>query len=161
MSMTFDVHGFGRDGVSGLNADLSLFGNLTFEEMAKKVLNECREDMESGTKAALQASVQHEGNSEMVNSVKCYEALMTRDGTGARMVCQPTGKSSSGNRYKTVSRGKSIEKPVRNNDKAFWLEYGVAGRQPARPWKDRAINSIEAKVVPKIEQAIAKELGAE
>lgn len=158
MSMTYDVSGFGGGRMIG---DLSLFGNLTFEQMAKKALEEIRPDMEEGTKAALRSSIQHPGDSELVNSVKCFEPTMTRDGTGARMVCQPTGKSSSGNRYKTVSRGKSIEKPVRNNDKAFWLEYGVAGRQPARPWKDRATNSIEAKVVPKIEQAIAKELGAE
>ena len=50
---------------------------------------------------------------------------------------------------------------VYNNDKAFWLEYGVAGRQPARPWQSKALNNAEAKVLPKIQQTIEKELGAE
>lgn len=154
MSMSYNMEGFGS------NMDLHIFGNMTFEDVAKKALNECREDMVSGTREALRSAVQHSGDSELVNSVKCYEPRMTKDGTGARLVCQPTGKSSSGNKYHTTSRGKSIQKPVTNNDKAFWLEYGVAGRQPSRPWKDRATNSIESKVVPKIEQAIAKELGA-
>lgn len=155
MGMTFDMEGFG-----GLSGDISLFGGLRFEDMAKKVLEDVRGDMEEGTKRALRTSIDHPGDSELVNSVKCYEPAMTRNGEGAKLVCQPTGRSTSGNRYHTVSRGKTISKPVTNNDKAFWLEYGVAGRQAAKPWKDRATNSIESKVTPKIEQAIAKELGA-
>ena len=54
MSMTYDMEGF-----NGRSADLSLFGDLTFEEMAKKALNEVREDVESCTRAAVSASVRH------------------------------------------------------------------------------------------------------
>ncbi|MBQ9567632.1 MAG: hypothetical protein IJR31_06110 [Lachnospiraceae bacterium] len=155
MSLTYEI-----EGLSGTSADLSLFGDLTFEEMAKKALNEVRPEVEAGTKAALRTSIQHPGDSELVNSVKTFEPSMTGNGEGARLSCGFTGKSSSGNRYHTVSRGRSTTKPVLNSDKAFWLEYGVAGRQPARPWKDRAISSVESKVTGKIEQAISKELGA-
>ncbi|MBP5383557.1 MAG: hypothetical protein J6Y57_01120 [Lachnospiraceae bacterium] len=157
MSMTYDVSGFGGGRMIG---DLSLFGNLTFEQMAKRALEEVRPDMEEGTKAALRSSIQHPGDSELVNSVKCFEPRMTGNGEGAVIVCQPVGKSKSGNRYHTVNRGKTISKAVMNNDKAFWLEYGNA-HQTAHPWKDRAANSIEAKSTSKIQQAIEKELGAE
>lgn len=158
MSMTFTTDGLGGAGVI---ADLSLFGNITFEELGKKALTECRSTVEEETKSALRSSIQHPGDSELVNSVKSYEPTMTRDGEGVRLSCQPTGKSKSGNRYNTVSRGRPISKAVMNNDKAFWLEYGVAGRQPAHPWKDRAVNNIEPKVSDIIENVVAKELGAE
>lgn len=157
MSMTFETEGFG----GGMGGFAGIFGDLTFEDMAKKALTEVKPDMESGTKAALRNSIQHPGDSELVNSVKCYDPVMTRDGEGAKLICQPTGRSSSGNRYSTKSHGKMRSHAVYNNDKAFWLEYGVAGRQAAHPWKDRATNDIEAKVTPKIEQSIEKQLGAE
>ena len=158
MGFTMETEGFGHFGVG---ADLSIFGDMTFEEIGKKALTEVMPDMESSTKAALRLSVKHSGESELVNSVKCYEPTMTKDNEGLRLVCQPTGKSTSGNRYHTTSRGKPVTKAVTNNDKAFWLEYGVAGRQAAHPWKDRALADAEAKVMPKIERAIEKELGAE
>ena len=157
--MGFDVtyEGFGGFGVS---ADLSLFGGITFEEMGKKALKEVMPDMEEATKSALRSSVKHSGESALVNSVKCFEPSMTRDNEGVKLVCQPTGKDKSGNRYKTKSHGKSGHL-VYNNDKAFWLEYGVAGRQPAHPWKDRALNNAESRVYPKIQNSIEKELGAD
>lgn len=155
MSFTYEMEGLG-----GKSADLSIFGNLTFEQMAKKALNEVRSDVETGTKAALRSSIQHPGDSELVNSVTSYEPVMTRNGEGAKLKCQPTGRSKSGNRYNSRSHGRNTSHAVSNNDKAFWLEYGTV-KQPARPWKDRAINNIESKAVDKIEQSIAKELGAE
>ena len=160
--MGFDVvcEGFGYGGV-GVSSDLTLFGGKTFEEMGKKALKEVMPDMEEATKSALRSSIKHSGESSLVNSVKCFEPSMTRDGEGVKLVCQPTGKDKSGNRYKTKSHGKSANHLVYNNDKAFWLEYGVAGRQPAHPWKDRALNSDESRAMPKIQNAIEKELGAE
>ena len=155
MSFTYEMEGIG-----GKSADLSIFGNLTFEQMAKKALGEVKPDVEAEVKAALRSSIRHPGDSELVNSVKTYDPIMTRNGEGARLKCQPTGRSKSGNRYSTQSHGKTVSKAVSNNDKAFWLEYGTA-KQPAHPWKDRAMGNIEAKVTDKIENAIAKELGAE
>lgn len=151
MSMTYEMEGFG-----GRSADLSLFGDLTFEEMAKKALNEVRRDVESCTKAAVSASIRHSGPSELVSSVKSFDPVMTKDGTGARLTCTFTGRSSSGNRYNNNGRSHLVY----NNDKAFWLEYGTV-KQPARPWRDRAVNNAESIVSPKIEESIAKTLGAE
>jgi len=160
MGFSIETGGFGFGGI-GLDTDLSLFEGVTFEEMGKKALKEVMSDMEDATKSALRASVKHPGDSNLVNSVKCYEPSMTRDGEGVRLVCQPHGKDKSGNHYKTQSHGKTRNHLVYNNDKAFWLEYGVAGRQPARPWQNRALNDAAEKALPKIQQSIEKELGAE
>lgn len=151
MSMTYEMEGFG-----GRSADLSLFGDLTFEEMAKIALNEVRGDVESCTKAAVSASIRHSGPSELVSSIKSFDPVMTKDGTGVRLTCTFTGRSSSRNRYNNNGRSHIVS----NNDKAFWLEYGTV-KQPARPWRDRAVNNAEKIVSPKIEDSIAKTLGAE
>lgn len=160
MGFSIETGGFGHGGI-GLGTDLSLFEGISFEEMGKKALKEVMPDIEDATKSALRVSVQHPGDSNLVNSVKCYEPSMTRDNEGVKLVCQPTGRDKSGNRYKTQSHGATRDHLVYNNDKAFWLEYGVAGRQPARPWQSKALNNAEAKVLPKIQQTIEKELGAE
>lgn len=154
MSFTTQYEGFSRSN------DLTLFGGITFEQLGKKALSEVMPDVLNATKDAIRGSVKHSGDSELVRSVKCYEPRMTKNGEGACITCMPTGKSKSGNSYHTVSRGHDRVMSVNNNDKAFWLEYGTV-KQPATPWKDRAINSAEGKATQKIQQIIERELGAE
>ena len=140
----------------GFNGELSLLGENAFEDIAKKALNDIRADVESITKSAVRASVKHSGESELVNSVRTYNPTMTRDNYGAKLHCGFSGRSSSGNRYNNNGR----DHAVYNNDKAFWLEYGTV-KQAARPWRDRASNNIDARVTPKMEQTLFKELGVE
>lgn len=155
MSFSYDIYGFN----AGTGTGLSIF-DVGFEDMAKKALNECRPEIETETKAALRQSIQHPGDSELVNSVKSYEARMTTNDEGAVVTCLPTGKPSKKTHYYNHDRGRTVTKTVANNDKAFWLEYGNA-HQNAHPWRDRANANIEAKCLNKIENTIAKELGAE
>jgi hypothetical protein len=150
---------YNTDGLSGTDTGLYLF-DMTFEDVAKKALEEVRPDIEAETKSALRMSVQHPGESELVNSIKSYPPSMTRNGEGVCVKCLPTGRSKSGNRYNNHDRGRTVNKAVHNNDKAFWLEYGNA-HQAAHPWRDRACNNTEERVLNKVEDAIAKELGAE
>ena len=157
--MGFEVNITGNRNI--LNGPDSFFGYLDFESISKEMLNEAKEDIVKGVKAAVRQSVKHTGDSELVNSVKAYEPHMTSDGTGAVLSCTFSGKSTSGNTYTTTDRGRTRVKPVLNSDKAFWLEYGVAGRQAAAPWRDRAMNSIEPKIVPKMQRKFEKEMGAE
>ncbi len=152
MSFEYSYSGFGGSG----GIDLTLLPNKTFDEIAKNALETVRPDVESATKEALRGSIQHSGASELVSSVKCFEPRMTRNKEGAVISCQPTGSASSGNRYNNQGRSHKVH----NNDKAFWLEYGNA-HQDARPWKDRAVNKAESRSMSKLEDAIAKELGAE
>lgn len=146
--------------VTGFSADMTLFGNKSFEDIAKKAMTTVMPDVEKATKDSLRSSVSHPGESELVGSVKCYEPRLTRNGEGVGVKCVPTGRSSSNNKYYNHDRGRTVHKTVFNNDKAFWLEYGNA-HQSAKPWRDRACNNAESAAVPKLENAIAKELGAE
>jgi len=140
--------------------DTGVFFDFKFEDIAKKALNEVRPDIESETKAALRMSVQHPGDSELVNSIKSYEPAPTRNGEGVCVKCLPTGRSSGKTHYYNHDRGKTVTKAVHNNDKAFWIEYGNS-HQDAHPWRDRACNNAESRVLDKVENTIAKELGAE
>lgn len=154
MSFSYDT-----EGLAGTSSGFYLW-DITFEEVAKKALEEVRPDIEAETKSALRMSVQHPGESELVNSVKSFEPSMTKNGEGVCVKCLPTGRSSSGNHYRNHDRGKTVNKAVNNNDKAFWMEYGNA-HQSAHPWRDRACNNAEARVMNKVENTIAKELGGE
>ncbi len=155
MSFTYEMHNL------GYSADISLFGGETFETISEQMLNEVRPDVENEVKKAVKGSVGHPGDSELVNSTKTYDPHMTGDKTGARLHCSFAGKSKSGNYFNTVDRGKQRKKAVYNSDKAFWLEYGVAGRQAPKPWQDRAYRNVEAKVYPKLEKSFEKIVGAE
>lgn len=154
MSFSYSAEGF-----KGTSTGLYLW-DFTFEDMAKKALNEVRPEIETETRSALRTSVQHPGESDLVNSVKSYDPSKTKNGEGVCVKCLPTGRSKSGTRYKNHDRGRTVNKAVHNNDKAFWLEYGNS-HQSARPWRDRACNNAETKVLGKVEDIIAKELGAD
>ena len=154
MSFSYSTYGF-----KGTSTGIYLW-DLTFEEVAKKALNEVRPEIEAETRDALRASVQHPGDSELVNSVRSYEPHQTKNGDGVCVKCLPTGRSSGKTYYYNHDRGRTVQKSVHNNDKAFWLEYGNA-HQNARPWRDRACNNAESRVTDKVENIIAKELGAE
>ena len=148
------------DGLSGAGVDFTLFPK-SFEEIGTAAMRTVMPDVEQATKHAVRSSVQHPGDSDLVNSIRCFEPSMTKNGEGVKLACLPTGAASSGNTYYTThSHGNRRAKKVYNNDKAFWLEYGRQGQEP-RPWRDRALNDAEQRTLPKLEDAIAKEIGAE
>ena len=88
--------------------DTGVFFDFQFEDIAKKALNEVRPEIESETKAALRMSVQHSGDSELVNSIKSYEPSATRNGEGVCVKCLPTGRSSGKTHYYNHDRGKTV-----------------------------------------------------
>ena len=132
-----------------------------FEEIAGKAIDTVRNDVAEGVKNAVKASISHSGPSELLDSVRTYKPEMTKDKSGMKIRCTFSGNSQSGHTYNTTSRGKPRKKKVSNANKAFWLEYGVAGRQAPKPWQDRAVNSIEAKVTEKIQAEIERIMEAD
>ena len=147
-------------GFSITSFDHMEFDSFKFENISKKILEKVKPELEQAVKTSVRQSVKHDGDSELVNSVTTYEPRMTRDGTAASINCTFSGKSSSGNHYNTTDRGRARVKPVLNSDKAFWLEYGRDGQNPA-PWKDRALNNAEGKLVPQIQTELEEIMGAE
>ncbi len=125
-----------------------------FEEVAPKILEDAAPILLESTKTALRSVIKHPGDSELVNSVKSSKPKVTN--TDACIVaCYPTGYSKN-----TYTKG-SRKYPVTNAAKAFWLEYGVAGRQPARPWRDKANNARKAEIESTMQKKYNELMGAE
>lgn len=123
----------------------SLF-DLDFYDIAEEGVKEAAPVLEAAMKKAARASVQHEGDSEMVDSIKASRVKRTKDGAVIVNV-GPRGYS----KVKKFHRksGESIRSvrtyPVSNALKAIWKEYGYQGR-PAQPFIVPARNAAESEV---------------
>ncbi len=111
----------------------------------------------ASTKRVLGSRVGGYATGKMVESISATKP--TKSKNGAVMIhIRPRGTDS------TRPNGGTRKKPVRNMAKAAYLEYGVAGRQPARPWAQAATNDAEARVNEIMSRVITegmkRELGA-
>ena len=134
---------------------LDVFGHQ-FKDITPEILKEASPILLESTKSALRQSIQHPGDSELVNSVVEGEPKVFED--AAIISCYPKGNSKQ--EVHTYNRGKR-KYPVSNGAKAFWLEYGVAGRQPARPWQDKATNGRADEINQKMQEKLNEIMGAE
>lgn len=124
-----------------------------FDSLAKDMLNEVKPILKESTQNAMRAVVQHSGDSDMINSVKASNPKKTS--TDAYIVnVGPSGYSEN-----TFNRG-SKQYKVTNAAKAIWLQYGVAGRQPARDWLTHSVNSCEEEVMTKMQQSWERMTGS-
>lgn len=131
-----------------------LMGHLfdyQFEEIAKEMIEEASPILVDSTKKALRGVVKHEGESEMINSVKATKPKVTK--TDAVMsTVSPSGYST----HTFTRNGRKY--PVPNAAKAVWLEYGVAGRQAPRPWLAN-IKRSEGEIANKMQEVFNKKVG--
>ncbi len=119
-----------------------------FDKVAKRVITETAPELEGAVKKCMRRSVQHTGESEMVNSVRKSAPKKTK--TDA-WICNvyPSGNSSS---YYLRGSGKKARKyPVSNALKAIWMEYGRTG-QTARPWLAPAVTSCKDKILTRCQK---------
>lgn len=118
-----------------------------FDDIAKKALADTAPILEAAIKKSMRASVQHPGDSDMINSVRHNSPKETR--TDAWIVnVYPSGYSQ--NSYSRESGGKVSRYPVSNALKAIWLNYGRAG-QPARPWLQPAVSSCQGEIMERMQ----------
>ena len=133
-----------------------LFLEKNFRDLAPQILEEISPILQESTKNALRQSIQHPGESELVDSIVIGKPKMFID--AALISAYPKGYSvESGNYYYKGRRMRTVT----NGAKAFWLEYGVAGRQPARPWQDRAVNSQSDRITNAMQDKYNELMGAE
>lgn len=122
----------------------SLF-NLDFYDIAEDGVKEAAPVLETAMKKYARASVQHEGDSEMIDSIKASRVKRTKDGA----VIVNVGPRGYSKVKKFHRKGKSINSlrtyPVSNALKAIWKEYGYKGR-PAQPFIVPARNAAENEV---------------
>lgn len=127
-----------------------------FDEICEDGLKQASPIMVDSLKRSLKAVVQHDGDSELIESVKASEPQKTK--TDAWIV-NANPKGNSKNFY--TAKGKSKRRyPVSNALKAIWLEYGVAGRQAPRPWLQKATNDAREEAISKVQDIYNKKTGA-
>ncbi|MCR4657324.1 MAG: hypothetical protein K5770_14040 [Lachnospiraceae bacterium] len=127
-----------------------------FDIIAETALNKASPYLKESLKREARNAVRHEGDSEMVNSIKAKKAKKSKNGAWIANVI-PTGYSSH---TFTRTKGKKVRKyKVTNAAKMIWLEYGNrGGKQPARPFIKKATNDAEAKVLETIQNELDRKV---
>ena len=138
-------------------ADLEGMWGISFDDIAQDALTQSIPILEGTMRSAAAASVKHEGESAMVNSIKgstpkkvtstdCWIVNVGPRGYGTS---QYTAKDSHGK--KTTRKYK-----VSNALKAIWKEYGIPGHQQAQPFMQKAANQARPRVEKIIEDSFDK-----
>lgn len=137
--------------------DLNDLFDMDFEEMAMEALQETAPILEKSVKNAVRASIQHEGDSELVKSMKANKPKRAK--SGAYIVNVTPKGYSKYKKYKS-KKGKGERKyPVSNALKAIWKEYGIAGRQPPSPFLAKATNDAQNDVLNAIQRKFDEKAG--
>jgi len=148
----FDVD-FPDDFLSGLL-------ETDFDEICKEALNETGKIFEKEMKKTAKETILHSGESEMVASIKTSKPIKVKTG-GWKVNVSPTGNSVKKEYYGTDGRGRKTRRKykVSNKLKAIWKEYGIAGRQAARPFISTATNNVKSEVMGKIQEIYDRKVG--
>lgn len=138
---------------------LSALFDTNSEEICTEALQEAAPILVESMKSALKAGG-HELSGELIKSIKATKAKKSSNGAYIINV-RPTGYSSV-NSYSIKRNGKRSRKyPVSNMAKAIFIEYGVNGRQPARPFIDAATNHAQSAALQKMQEVYNRKVGAE
>ncbi len=147
--------------IDGLDDMLSSLPD--FDEYCEEALKEAAPIMEKEMKKLCRAAIKHEGDSEMVESIKANAPKKTKAGDWIVSIT-PHGNTKKVGYYKTASSGGriSIRKyPVSNALKMIWKEYGIPGKQAPQPFIQAATNSARSKVMEKLQQIFNGKIGAD
>ncbi len=131
------------------------------EEICMKALDEAAPVLEGEMKNAIRADG-HERSGELIDSIKASKPKKASNGAYIVSI-RPTGYSKI-NSYTAKNKGgkKTLRKyHVSNALKAIWIEYGVNGRQPARPFMARAVNRARAASMRRMQEVYDRMAGAE
>lgn len=134
------------------------FLDMDFDEAAERALNESVSILEGTMRSAAAASVKHDGDSAMVNSIKGSKPKKSAATDCWIVNVGPRGYSSTKTYHGKRKNGKSKQTyKVSNALKAIWKEYGIPGHQSPQPFIQKATNQAQARVERIIEDAFNKE----
>lgn len=120
-----------------------------FDEIAEKALTEAAPLLEQSLKTSCKRVIDHEGESELVESITCGKPKRTK--TDAWIInVGPQGYSKA--KVYRDTKNRKQKHPVSNALKMIWKEYGVAGRQPAKPFITNACNNARVSVMRKMQE---------
>lgn len=101
--------------------------------------------LKESMKKTIQKVLGHSGDSNLVNSVKVSKPKRTKTDAIVSWV-GPSGIDKKGRK-----------KPIRNIEKAVYLNYGTV-KQPARPWLAKSINNSESLIQQKLQEKLEERL---
>lgn len=132
-----------------------------FDEIAKEALIEAAPILEESMKKCCKEAIQHEGDSELVNSIRSRIPKRVLGNNAWIVGVYPSGYSSIKKYTLVDSKGKKTHRkyPVSNALKAIWKEYGIPGRQPPRPFIERACNSVKNRTMEKMQEVYNRKVG--
>lgn len=121
---------------------------LDFSGFALEALEESASILEAQMKANARATIKHDGDSEMIRSIKASKPKKAKNGAYIVNV-GPRGYSSTKVYRAKNSKGvrTSRKYSVSNALKAIWKEYGIPSRGiPAQPFISPAAIQTEAQI---------------
>lgn len=118
--------------------------NFKEEELVEAVA-EASPILKESMKKTIQKVLGHSGDSNLVNSVKVSKPKRTKTDAIVSWV-GPSGIDKKGRK-----------KPIRNIEKAVYLNYGTV-KQPARPWLAKSINNSESLIQQKLQEKLEERL---
>lgn len=134
------------------------FLDMDFDAAAEMALNESVSVLEGTMRSAAAASVKHDGDSAMVNSIKGSKPKKSAATDCWIVNVGPRGYSSTKTYHGKRKNGKSKQTyKVSNALKAIWKEYGIPGHQSPQPFIQKATNQAQSRVERIIEDAFNKE----
>lgn len=133
-----------------------------FDAIAEEALAETIPMLEQSMKNQVKKVIQHEGDSELANSLKASKPRKTKTDAWIATVT-PRGYSSTKVYKAKNGKGRKTQRKykVSNAVKAIWKEYGIPGRQPARPFINAAVNAVTKEVTEKMQEVYNRKVGAE
>ena len=139
------------------NADLDGLFEIKFDDIAQEALTQSIPILEGTMRSAAAASIKHDGDSAMVNSIK--GSTPKKVPSTDCWICNvgPRGYSSTKTYHAKRKNGKSQQSyQVSNALKAIWKEYGIPGHQSAQPFMQKATNQAKGRVEKIIEDSFNK-----
>lgn len=132
------------------------------EKLCEEMLNASVPILEESVKRELKSRIKHEGDSELVNSIKANRAKKTKDGSAFIVNVTPKGYSQT-KEYIDKRTKRKEKKPrkykVPNALKAIWKEYGIPGKQAPTPFLGRATRNVEKEVTAKMQEVYERKTG--
>lgn len=134
------------------------------EKMIHEMLKESGKLLENAVKAELKKRLKHEGDSELLESIKISKVWEHNGDCG--ITVRPMGYSKikkyritrnkgTGKEYKTKTKYE-----VSNELKAIWKEYGIPEQQSPSPFFAPATRKVEEKVLNRLQEVYNKRNGS-
>lgn len=140
-------------------ADLEGMWDIKFDDICQEALAESVPLLESAMRSAAAASISHDGESDMVNSIKGSKPVKSVSTDCWIVNVGPRGYSDH-KYYAQDGHGRKTNRKykVSNALKAIWKEYGIPGHQEASPFMQKAANQARPRVEKIIEDSFNKRI---